>query len=233
MKRAKNIIVVALAAALTMVLAACGGGVTKNDATVYVKGEIDSTYIGLYNEDYLKLMDLTEEEAAEDYRWNLEAEADWFMEFAGIYVTDYAKEECVALYEELYAKCKYTVQPASKLDNGNFAVEVLIEPLDIMVQFQEQVDVEQIWSDVVAVAGITTNEELNAMSDAEYQALENQYTDKVVEAIRALIPSVGYEKEQSCIIQLKLNDENMYELVGTDWQNLDGMMIDYNGIYAE
>ena len=44
---------------------------------------------------------------------------------------------------------------------------------------------------------------------------------------------MGYETEQSCIIQLKLNDENVYEMVGTDWQNLDGMMIDYYGSYAQ
>lgn len=127
MKISKRIAVLGAAAVLTAGLAACGG-VTKDDATVYVKGQIDSTYLGQYNEDYLKLMDMTEAEAAEDYEWNLGAEADWFMDFASIYPSDETKEKVVELYKEIYAKCKYTVQPASKLDNGNFAVEVLVEP---------------------------------------------------------------------------------------------------------
>ncbi|OLR66297.1 hypothetical protein [Intestinimonas butyriciproducens] len=71
------------------------------------------------------------------------------------------------------------------------------------------------------------------MSDAEYEALEARYADKVIALVRGLLPDVGYETEQSCIIQLKLNDENVYEMVGTDWQNLDGMMIDYYGSYAQ
>ena len=94
MKISKRIAVLGAAAVLTAGLAACGG-VTKDDATVYVKGQIDSTYLGQYNEDYLKLMDMTEAEAAEDYEWNLGAEADWFMDFASIYPSDETKEKVV------------------------------------------------------------------------------------------------------------------------------------------
>lgn len=232
MKISKRIAVLGAAAVLTAGLAACGG-VTKDDATVYVKGQIDSTYLGQYNEDYLKLMDMTEAEAAEDYEWNLGAEADWFMDFASIYPSDETKEKVVELYKEIYAKCKYTVQPASKLDNGNFAVEVLVEPMDLMVQFQNTADLDTVWTEVTASGGITSDEQINAMSDAEYEALEARYADKVIALVRGLLPDVGYETEQSCIIQLKLNDENVYEMVGTDWQNLDGMMIDYYGSYAQ
>ena len=204
MKIGKRIAALGAAAVLAVGLAACGG-VTKDDATVYVKGQIDSTYLGQYNEDYLKLMDMTEAEAAEDYEWNLGAEADWFMDFASIYPSDETKEKVVELYKEIYAKCKYTVQPASKL----------------------------VWTEVTASEGITSDEQINAMSDAEYEALEARYADKVIALVRGLLPDVGYETEQSCIIQLKLNDENVYEMVGTDWQNLDGMMIDYYGSYAQ
>ena len=122
---------------------------------------------------------------------------------------------------------------ASKLDNGNFAVEVLVEPMDLMVQFQNTADLDTVWIEVAASAGITSDEQINAMSDAEYEALEARYADKVIALVRGLLPDVGYETEQSCIIQLKLNDENVYEMVGTDWQNLDGMMIDYYGSYAQ
>lgn len=155
MKIGKQIAVLGAAAVLAVGLAACGG-VTKDDATVYVKGQINSTYLGQYNEDYLKLMDMTEAEAAEDYEWNLGAEADWFMDFASIYPSDETKEKVVELYKEIYAKCKYTVQPASKLDNGNFAVEVLVEPMDLMVQFQNTADLDTVWTEVTASGGITS-----------------------------------------------------------------------------
>lgn len=188
MKIGKRIAVLGAAAVLAVGLAACGG-VTKDDATVYVKGQIDSTYLGQYNEDYLKLMDMTEAEAAEDYEWNLGAEADWFMDFASIYPSDETKEKVVELYKEIYAKCKYTVQPASKLDNGNFAVEVLVEPIDLMVQFQNTADLDTVWIEVAASAGITSDEQINAMSDAEYEALEARYADKVIALVRGCCPT--------------------------------------------
>ena len=57
------------------------------------------------------------------------------------------------------------------------------------------------------------------------------YADAIIEGIQGLMPNLGYEPAQSVVIQLKLED-NVYTMVGTDWQNLDGMIIDYSGQYA-
>ena len=69
------------------------------------------------------------------------------------------------------------------------------------------------------------------MSDEEYEALENAYADAVIAGVQGLMPDLGYEPAQSLVIQLQLED-NIYTMVGTDWQHLDGMIIDYSGQYA-
>lgn len=233
MKFVKKLAALSLAAAMAVTLAACGGGVTKNDATVYIQGELDSTYKGQYNEDYLKLMDMTAEEAERDnYVWNLEAEADIFMNALEINPTEENKAKVVELFKEIYAHSKYEVQPASKLESGSFAVEVLIEPIDILVQFADTTDISEIYGDLLDKYGITTPEEYDAMPDEDYEAMESEYADAIVSAIRDLIPSLGYEPQQSVILQLKLEDDT-YTLVNTDWQKLDDMIVDYGGYYAE
>lgn len=226
----KKLAAFGLAAVMSLSLTACMGGVTKADATVYIQGELDSTFKGVYNEDYLKLMDMTEAEAAENYTWNTEAEADILMSALDMYPTDATKEKVVELVKEIYSYSKYEVQPANKMESGSFAVEVLIEPIDILIQFVDNYDVNEIYSQVLSEHGIDSQEKLDAMSDADYEAMEDTYSDRVIEAIRGLIPGIGYCPEQSVILQLKLED-NVYTMVSTDWQKLDDMIIDYDGSY--
>lgn len=232
MKIAKKLAAIGLAVALTASLAACGGGVSKNDATVYIQGELDSTYLGKYNEDYLKLMDMTAEEAEENnYMWNLEAEADIFMDAVSFDPTEETKAKVIELFKEIYAHSKYEVQPASKMENGSFAVEVLVEPIDILVQYTDNNSMSDIYYGLMEKYGVDFNT-VGDMSDEDYNAMETEFVDTVIAGIRALIPSIGYEKQQSVIIQLKLED-NTYNLVSTDWQKLDDMIIDYGGNYAD
>lgn len=233
MKFTGKLAALGLAIAMTASLAACGGGVTKNDATTYVKGYLDATYKGIYNEDYLKLMDKTEEEAAKLYQENLEYEAEYFMspDVANIYITDASKAKVVELYKQIYALCKYEVQPANKLQDGSYMVEVQVEPLDVIATFLEDFDATEVFTVVCEENGVTSNEQLSAMSDAEYEELDGKYCDRVIEMVTALLPNAGYETEQSASIRLKLNGD-VYEPVGTDFGNLDGMLIDYFGYYA-
>ena len=232
MKFGKRLAAVGLAAAMTFALAACGGDVTPEEAMAYVKGELDSSYLGQYNEDYLELMDLTAEEAEEqNYVWNTEAEADIMMEAFEMYPSEETTTKMVELVKEIYSHSKYEVQSATKGEDGSYLVTVSIEPIDILVQYTDNYDLPPVWSEACAAHGVTAQEQIDAMSDAEYEALEQTYADAIIEGIQGLMPNLGYEPAQSVVIQLKLED-NVYTMVGTDWQNLDGMIIDYSGQYA-
>lgn len=223
---------VLMAAALVFVLAACGD-ITPDQAKAYIQGDLDACYLGQYNQDYLDLIGITAEEAEEqNYVWNTTAEAEILMDYFDIYPTDASAERAVALIRDIYALSKYEVGAASKLDDGSYAVTVTVQPMDILVRYTSQNDAASLWAAALDRHGIYTQEALDAMSDADYEALEDDYAASVLDGIRALLPEMGYGPEQSVVLQLKLEDDT-YTLVETDWQHFDSMVIDYSGQYCD
>lgn len=221
-----------LAGALMAALAACSG-VTPEDAETYIQGLLDASYLGQYDPEYLELADITEEEAREeDYEWNTAAEAEILREYLAIQSTETAVQQSVDLIKEIYARSKYEVGAASKLEDGSYAVTVSVQPMDILVRYTSQTDLNQVWQDILTEHGVTDQAALDAMSGEEYMALEDIYAAAVLDGIQALLPEMGYGPEQSVVLQLQLEGDT-YTLVGTDWQHLDSMMIDYSGQYCD
>ena len=221
-----------LACTLALGLAACGD-ITPEDAETYIQGLLDASYLGQYDQDYLDLAGITEEEAREeDYEWNTTAEADILRDYLAIQPTETAVQQSVDLIKEIYARSKYEVGAASKLEDGSYAVTVSIQPMDILIRYQNQTDVNEIWMTVLAEHGVMDQAALDAMPGEEYMVLEDAYAAAVLDGIRALLPAMGYGPEQSAVLQLQLEGDT-YTLVGTDWQHLDSMMIDYSGQYCD
>ena len=231
-KLAHRLAALLLAGALMAALAACSG-VTPEDAETYIQGLLDASYLGQYDPEYLELADITEEESrTEDYEWNTAAEAEILREYLAIQSTDASIQKSVDLIKEIYSHSKYEVGAASKLDDGSYAVTVSIQPMDILIRYQNQTDVNEIWMTVLAEHGVMDQAALDAMSDEEYMALEDIYAAAVLDGIQALVPEMGYGPEPSAVLQLQREDDG-YILVGTDWQHLDSMMIDYSGQYCD
>lgn len=222
----------ALLALCALLLTGCGG-VTADDAKAYIQGCLDAAYLGQYNQDYLDLSGLTEEESRqEDYEWNTQAEAEILMEYFAIYPSETASAQALDLVKEIYSHSKYEVKGASKLEDGSYAVTVDIQPIDILYRYSLENDISAVWADVLAQHGVTSEEELYAMSDADYEAMEDLYAAAVLDGIHALLPELAYGQKQTVMLQLELED-NVYTLVDTDWQHLDGMIIDYTGQYCD
>ena len=232
MKFFHRITALLLAGVMALGLAACSS-VTPEDAETYIQGLLDASYLGQYNQEYLELADITEEESrTEDYEWNTAAEAEILREYLAIQSTDASIQKSVDLIKEIYSHSKYSVTGASKLEDGSYAVTVSIQPMDILIRYQNQTDVNEIWMTVLAEHGVMDQAALDAMSDEEYMALEDIYAAAVLDGIQALVPEMGYGPEQSVVLQLQLEGDT-YTLVGTDWQHLDSMMIDYSGQYCD
>ena len=232
MKFFHRITALLLAGVMALGLAACSS-VTPEDAETYIQGLLDASYLGQYNQEYLDLADITEEESrTEDYEWNTAAEAEILREYLAIQSTDASIQKSVDLIKEIYSHSKYSVTGASKLEDGSYAVTVSIQPMDILIRYQNQTDVNEIWMTVLAEHGVMDQAALDAMSDEEYMALEDIYAAAVLDGIKALVPEMGYGPEQSVVLQLQLEGDT-YTLVGTDWQHLDSMMIDYSGQYCD
>ena len=232
MKFFHRITALLLAGVMALGLAACSS-VTPEDAETYIQGLLDASYLGQYNQEYLDLADITEEESrTEDYEWNTAAEAEILREYLAVQSTDASIQKSVDLIKEIYSHSKYSVTGASKLEDGSYAVTVSIQPMDILIRYQNQTDVNEIWMTVLAEHGVMDQAALDAMSDEEYMALEDIYAAAVLDGIQALVPEMGYGPEQSVVLQLQLEGDT-YTLVGTDWQHLDSMMIDYSGQYCD
>ena len=219
-----------LAAMLTLAVTACGG-VTEDDITVYIQGEMDAYYLGQYNQDYLELMDYTEEEAAEAYEWNVNAEADRLLYFMDVqYYDDDVMTAAEELVRDIYAKSKYTVGTTTKLQDGNFTTEVLVEPIELMHLVTEE-DIQDLYAQVCSDAGYSTYDQINALSEDEYNALEIEYAYRVLALLESLLPEITYGSEQSTMIQMKLDENNNYVMVGNNWTDMDDLIIDYAGTF--
>ena len=219
-----------LAAVLALILAACGG-VSSEDVTAYIQGELDASYLGQYNEDYLELLDLTEEEAEEAYQAWVASEADWLLYYIDVqYYDDQVLAEAEELVRAIYAKSSYTVGDTNKLKDGNFVTEVLIRPVEVMYLLDETA-IQDIYAEVCGEAGLTTYDQISALSEEEYNALEVEYAYRVLAELEALLPQISYGEEQSIMVQMELGEDNNYTMLESDWMDMNEVIIDYGGVY--
>ena len=171
-----------------------------------------------YDQDYLDLAGITEEESREeDYEWNTTAEADILRDHLAIQPTDAAIQQSVDLVKEIYSHSKYEVGAASKLDDGSYAVTVSVQPMDILIRYQNQTDVNEVWLAVLAEHGVTDQAALDAMSDEAYMALEDAYATAVLDGIRALLPEMGYGPEQSVVLSWRTTPIPWWAPTGSIW----------------
>lgn len=221
------------AVVLTLTLTACGSinlnfGGQEARMQAYVQGYLDLTYKGQFNQDYMKEMDLTEEEAQERYEQGIQVEVDFFENSVGIidYPTDQINQRLMELYKEIYSHSDYTVVSSNKLESGNYAVEVTVRPIDIMTNFTPD-DFQEVFTQILSDMGITTQEQLNAMSEEEYQKVDAQYAQKVLDLVEAQLPNIGNGEEKSFTVQIK-DDGDIWNPSQDDFDSIDMAIIDYS-----
>lgn len=234
MNTIKRRLLPALCAAALLVLSACG--VNRDDITTYIQGELDCTYKGIISEDYVALVDgMTEADAQTQYENNVTAEAERMLYFLEVlyYEEETASEEVMTraeeLVKEIYSHAQYTVNQAEKLQSGDFAVEVIVSPIELFPLLTAD-DYSNIWTEVCNAAGIYDQEGVDALSDEERQEVEAQYALRMMDRVEELLPQLSYGQDQSVMLQMELSD-NTYTLVSNSWANLDNMIIDYSGTY--
>ena len=218
----KRVISLTLSLALLVPLAACGGGLSPDDATTYIQGILDENYKGIYDAEFLEMIDSTETEAQEIYQNSIEVEADFLIgSLMDNAPTEEQRSELIELYKEIYAKASYTVDTATEIDESTYGVKVTVAPIDIFHQLMDE------------VSSGTTFTEFNAqypdtMDDDQYYEYEIAWFQLVLDTLRELIPSLGYLEEQSRVVQVTLGDDNYWSLNEEDFNTLDRLIIDYN-----
>ena len=175
------------AGALLLGLTACGSSIT-DDATVYVQGLLDANYKGEISQDYIDVVeDMTQEQAQADHENNLEIEAGYLLSFLAVELpTDAVAQRAQEIVDEIYSHAQYTVADAEQLSSGDIAVEVTVSPIEIIPLLTED-QMAAAWTSVKQASG-ASDEAIAAMSDEEYQVLDEQYANALLDQLEALIP---------------------------------------------
>lgn len=215
------------AAASAWILAGCGGSESER-MSAYIRGYMDLTYKGELNDDYAEMMDISEEEAQQQYEDGLMVEVEFFTDNIAIieYPTDEINQKIRDLYAEIYSHSDYTVGSGSLLDSGSYAVEVSIRPIDIMTRFTSD-DFNTVFTDILAAHGVTDEVALYNLSQEEYETIDHEYAEKIIEMISAEVDSIGYTEEKNIAVQIRDGGE-MWEPVDDDISQIDTWIIDYS-----
>ena len=236
MRKWRRTLAAVMAAAVLAALAGCQS--TTKDATIYVKGELDATYLGTYDKEYIDVVkDMTEADAKEKYENNVEWEAEILVDYLmnALLVeapTDAVYDRAEEGVAKIYSNAKYTVADAEKLKSGDIAVEVTISPIEVIPNLTAEF-AEEAWYGVLEDNGITTEEQMSALTDEEYETLDEQFALTLLDELDSLAGKVEYGEDQVVMLQMKKDSDGYYGLVESGWQKLDEIMIDYYGSYTK
>ena len=225
MKRRNLFLALTLTLALLLPLTACGGGMNEDDAICYIQGTLDENYLGKADEEFLKLVDNTAEEIEEIYDESIATEAQFFLDsFVESELPqeeqDRLMEELTAMYRQIYAHSKYTVESASKMDDTTFSVKVTVEPIDIFHLVADELD--------NGAADELNSRYPDMMTDEEYLAYEVEWVELFMDLTYEKLPELGYLEPSSILVQVALGDDDYWSIPDDDFWAMDALIIDYN-----
>lgn len=225
MKGKTTALALTLSLALLLPLSACGGGLSADDAQLYVQGILDENYLGKSDPDFLKLIDITEEEVEATYAGSLETEAQFFLDsFVESELPqedqDRLLEELSTMYRQVYAHSKYAVESASEVDDTTFGVKVTVEPIDIFHQVADELS--------NGAADELNSRYPDQMTDEEYLAYEIEWVELFMDLTYEKLPQLGYLEPQTLLVQVALGDDDYWTIPDEDFWALDALIIDYN-----
>ena len=234
MRKLKKIAaLLAAGSCLTSTLTGCSK-VADEIITSLVQCNLDSVYLNQHNETYLKMVDLTAEEAKNNYDEGIQLDAENFAYYWGItddvHVT-YAdldtelQNDIFNLCSTISQKAKYVVQSAAAQDDGSYAVKVVVEPIDIIEQANTMYN-EDTYEPLSTFWSKYEESDYTDMTTEDYIAISNEYGTLMVQMVEELLPNLGYMEEKSLNIQLEeVND--LWEINEDDLETFYEYVVSY------
>ena len=229
----KKVLLILLSLALMLSLTGCGGlwdllGDESDRIAAYIQGYLDLTYKGQFNEDYMEELDLTEEDMQERYESGLRVEAQFFEMAIGYieYPTEESTSRLMDIYAQIYSYSDYTVESCTKLESGNYAVEVSFRPIDTLTKLNPE-QFNQVFVEVLGEFGVYDDEDLANMSEEDYIAADGVYAQRIMDLLEQAIPGTGHGEERSVVVQIK-DAGDYWEPVQEDIDTIDYYLIDYS-----
>ncbi len=210
MKTLKKALVTGLVAVMMVVnLAGCG----KFDAAAYVESCLDLLTKG-ETEQYMKMTGRSKEQAESDYESNIDA---MMTEMDQFNLSDELSNSYRQLFKDVYAKAKYTVKDAEKMDDKDgYYVTVEIEQMtglfngiqeELMTEFTE-------WANSFDADAYPTEDE---MYEQMYQMM--------YDLMSARVDSITYNDPQEVVVEV-IGEDNVYSISGGSMTELDEALLD-------
>lgn len=224
-------------AALLLFCSACSttqAQINQYNATLYVQGVLDETYSGAVDSGYLKLMEMTEEDAQETFEKNLEAEFSQRVavrfQLDETFLKNDLKADYLTLLEEVYAKARYTVRQATPLEQGRYCVEVSVTPVtffaaaysDGYAALRSGFEKEHPLPDEEAQADMTA-----AQLRRANERFETQWAQEVYDYLYARLNAITTGEAVTKLVLVSPNGSGRYTLSSTDLQDIDDLILQY------
>ena len=210
-QRIKQIAVIAGAAGML------GGCAADFDASSYVKGILNNFYLG-DSAVYQEMVEVSAEEALEEYQQGIEAEAELLVRYYGIDggVSEEVYQEITELYQEIYCHSKFKISDEVRTQDG-YQVDVTVSPIDIIVNSE---------ADIVKAV-----DEFSKSADPDVYADQGKLNDAVtmiiVETIRENLPELGYLEDVTTSVLVKKDAEGYYSIDSNTISKVDDAIIEY------
>lgn len=210
MKTLKKALVTGLVAVMMVVnLAGCG----KFDAAAYVESCLDLLTKG-ETEQYMKMTGRSKEQAESDYESNIDA---MMTEMDQFNLSDELSNSYRQLFKDVYAKAKYTVKDAEKMDDKDgYYVTVEIEQMtglfngiqeELMTEFTE-------WANSFDADTYPTEDEM-------YEQMYHMMYD----LMSARLDSITYNDPQEVVVEV-IGEDNVYSISDGSMTELDEALLD-------
>lgn len=209
--------------------------VTKTgEAAALVKGTLDAYYKGSCDSDFLTLTGMNAQKAKQFYEYNLEAEYEYLcyqFEIDDAYLSASNRSKLKDILAKAYAQAKYSVT-ATALSNGEYSVRVDLTPCNLFEQVI-LLDWDSYAQSFNATYESTTDEQLEAMSDVEYEAFWNKYENDwaagLIQLFQTRLSAGGNQGKVTTklVLLAPATSGGLYHISEEDFNTIDSVILSY------
>lgn len=211
------------------------GKVTKvSEAAALVKGTLDAYYKGSCDSDFLTLTGMNAQKAKLLYESNIEAEYEYLcyqFDIDDAYLSAANRSKLKDILAKAYAQAKYTVT-ATALSGGEYSVRVDLTPCNLFEQVS-LLDWDGYAQSFNATYESTSDEQIDAMTDVEYEAFlnkyENDWASGLIQLFQTRLSAGGVQGKATTklVLLAPTGSSGLYHLSDEDFSTLDAAILSY------
>lgn len=202
-----------VAVLLTVVLSAIGCG-RDMDASKYLRAVLDERLQGEFTE-AADIMGVSEYELKEDYEKSIEQFVYAYLTAGYEELNDYSLYEYEKIVKEVFSVMKYDVQKAEKTDSGKFEVAVVIQPVDLFLNYTKELQTAAKEIEESAKNGGYEG------SDEEIQEMmQYDYLSRAIDLFQDAYLNMQYSDPETVLVKVSVDGGKLYSVSEEEYQTL-------------